>query len=88
MSSPTRAKLIVTQRGQITLPAGVRKRMGIKEGDVLTLEERSGEMVIRPTAVLDVELFSGDEIARWDDVDRLGSAARARILKKARKIRR
>ena len=88
MNSTSRTKLIVTQRGQVTLPAGVRKRLGIKEGDVLTLEERSGEMVIRPTAVLDLDVYSGDEIARWDGEDKLDDASRSRILKKARKGRR
>ena len=85
MKSSSRTKLVVTQRGQITLPADVRRRLGIKEGDVVTLEERTGAVVLRPAAVLEVEIFSDEDVARWQDEDRLDNATRARILKKLRK---
>jgi antitoxin PrlF len=83
--SRPRSKLIVSQRGQITLPARARRRIGIKEGGVVTLEERPGELVIRPAAVIEVEIFSDADIARWDEEDRLGDAERGRIRKKLTK---
>lgn len=67
------------------MPADVRRRMGIKEGDVVTLEERAGAIVVRPAAVLEVDVYSDEELARWDDEDRLDAATRSRILKKLRK---
>ena len=50
----------VLQKGKITVPAEIRERLGIKEGDVLTLEVLGGRIVLlpprtvlNPTRVLD-----------------------------------
>ena len=43
-----KVKLIkVTRNYQITIPAEFRKRLGIKEGDVLSLELRGDTIVVR-----------------------------------------
>ena len=72
--------LVVSSRGQITLPASVRKRFGIKGGDVVILENRGGEIVIKPGMVLEVQHYSDDQIAQWDADDRLEDQERERIL--------
>ena len=74
--------VLVTSRGQITLPAGVRKRLGIKAGGVVLLEERNGEVVLRAAAVLEIENYSAEDIANWDKEDRLSAPERAAITKK------
>ena len=75
--------VLVTSRGQITLPAGIRKRLGIKAGGVVLLEERNGELVVRPAAVMEIENYSDEDIASWDKKDRLTEAERAGIIRKA-----
>ena len=72
--------LVVSSRGQITLPASTRKRFGIKSGDVVILENRGGEIVIKPGMVLEVQHYSDDQIAQWDADDRLEDQERERIL--------
>ena len=72
----------MSPRGQITLPADLRRRLGIKEGGVVTLEERHGELVLRPAAVVELTMYSDDDVARWDAEDKLSDAARGRIKKK------
>jgi AbrB family looped-hinge helix DNA binding protein len=37
----------VLPKGQITLPKTVRKKLGIKEGDSLVLEEEKGRIVLK-----------------------------------------
>ena len=74
------ATLVVSSRGQITLPAATRKRLGIKGGDVMILEDRSGEIVLRPGVVLEVQSYDDDQIAQWDADDRLDDEERKRIL--------
>ena len=71
--------LVVSNRGQITLPASLRKRLGIKPGDVLIVEARGGELVFKPAAVLEIEHYSDEQIADWDRDDALSDAERARI---------
>ena len=73
--------LVVSNRGQITLPARVRKRLGIKGGDVVILEDRSTEIVLRPGIVLEYERYSDEQIAAWDAADALDDQERTRLLK-------
>ena len=72
--------LVVSSRGQITLPAATRKRFGIEGGDVVILEDRGGEIVLKPGMVLEVQQYSDDQIAQWDADDKLEDRERARVL--------
>ena len=80
-----RQNLLVSGRGQITLPASVRKRLGIKSGGVVTIEEKDSEVVLRPAAVVEIETFSNEDIAQWDKEDRLEPSERNALLKRLRK---
>lgn len=42
----------VLQKGKITIPAEIRERLGIKEGDVLTLELSGGKVILLPPKTL------------------------------------
>ncbi len=74
--------IVVSGRGQITLPASMRRRLGIKAGGVLVVEDRKGELVLRPAAVVELDTYTDEEIARWAREDRLAMGERSRILKK------
>jgi AbrB family looped-hinge helix DNA binding protein len=80
-----RQNLLVSSRGQITLPASVRKRLGIRSGGIVTLEERDNVVVLRPAAVFEIETYSDEDIAQWDKEDRLEPAGRNALLKRLRK---
>ena len=75
--------LVVSSRGQITLPAGTRKRLGIETGDVMILEDRGHELVLKPAAVVEVEHYDDEQIAR-SDADLLADEERARIVRAVR----
>ena len=72
--------LVVSSRGQITLPAALRKRLGIKSGDVVILEDRGNEVVLKPGIVLEIQHYSDEQIAQWDAKDKLSDQERAEIL--------
>ena len=61
--------LIVSGRGQVTLPAKLRKRLGIEPGGILIAEEKDGALVLRPAMVMPVEIYSDEDIARWTEED-------------------
>ena len=72
--------LVVSSRGQITLPAALRKRLGIKSGDVVILEDRGNEVVLKPGVVLEIQHYSDEEITQWDAEDKLSDQERSQIL--------
>lgn len=46
----------VSANGQLTLPAEVRKMLGVKSGDkVLFLQKTDGEVVIKNASVIDMD---------------------------------
>jgi AbrB family looped-hinge helix DNA binding protein len=45
------------RRGTLVLPAAMRRRLGITEGDVLIAEEYDGGVLIRPAVTLPVERY-------------------------------
>lgn len=74
--------VLVSNRGQLTLPAAIRKRFGLQCGGAVILEEHNNELVIKPAAVLEIEMYSDDQIARWDAEDRLDDSERSAIFKR------
>jgi AbrB family looped-hinge helix DNA binding protein len=76
-----RQTLIVSNRGQLTLPANLRKRFGIKNGGAIILEERDNELVLKPAMVLEVEMYNDAQVSAWDEADYLDDAERQRVLK-------
>jgi antitoxin PrlF len=82
-----RQTLIVSSRGQITLPADVRRMFGIKSGEPVIIESRNGELVLKPATVLEVELYTPAQIAEWDRDDALGEAGRKTVLARLPKPR-
>ncbi|CRI68033.1 Transcriptional regulator, AbrB family [Thiocapsa sp. KS1] len=77
--------LTVSSRGQITLPAGMRKHLGITPGGAVIIEECEGELRLKPAAVLELEHYSDAQIAKWDRVDMLSTDERRRILERLQK---
>ncbi len=80
-----RETLIVSSRGQITLPAGMRKHLGIAPGSAVIIEERNGELALKPAAVLEIERYTDEQIVGWDREDKLTANERKRILARLQK---
>jgi antitoxin PrlF len=72
--------LVVSKRGQITLPATLRRALGIQPGDVVTVEERDGDVVLKPAVVLEVSRYTDDEIAAWDAADEFAEGEREAVV--------
>jgi antitoxin PrlF len=66
----TERRLIrVQEKGQVTLPADVRKKLGLKKGDLVAVTETDGGVLITP-----------QEVIATRALDRLGAAAREQGL--------
>jgi len=61
----------ISRRGTITLPAEVRKRLGLEEGDVLTVRLSGRSIVLTPAVLTPIELYSDERIAEFEQGARL-----------------
>jgi AbrB family looped-hinge helix DNA binding protein len=43
----------ITRHGQITLPAAVRKKLGVEEGDIIEIEVKEDRAVLVPKKLID-----------------------------------
>lgn len=73
-----RATITVTDRGVITLPAKLRKELGLKADDVLIAETTAEGLLLRPAVTLPVELYSAEREREFDAAE----AELGRVLKK------
>ena len=64
--SPMKTTLTVTDRGTITLPAKLRRQLGIKADDQLIAEATPEGLLLRPAVTLPVEVYSEARIAEFD----------------------
>ena len=75
-----REVIMVSSRGQVTLPAEMRRHLGIEPGGAVIVEECEGELRIKPAALIEVETYNEDQISAWDRADVLGPKERGQIL--------
>jgi AbrB family looped-hinge helix DNA binding protein len=56
----------LTERGTLTLPASIRRTLGLKGKQQLIIEaNEAGEIVLRPAAVVPIEIYSEERIAEF-----------------------
>jgi AbrB family looped-hinge helix DNA binding protein len=61
MGEPTR----IGKRGTIVLPARMRKRYGFEEGTMVVAEESEYGVLLRPAAVVPVEIYTPERKAEF-----------------------
>lgn len=59
-------RVILKDRGQVTIPARVRKELMLERGDILEIQVRDGDIVLKPLEV--VERGGGPERAAPEGV--------------------
>lgn len=57
----------ITPRGQVTLPAGIRKALGLKGGDSLEVTIENGRIVLQPVMTLPIRHYSDDDVAMFTE---------------------
>ncbi|MGH7390936.1 MAG: AbrB/MazE/SpoVT family DNA-binding domain-containing protein [Candidatus Rokuibacteriota bacterium] len=80
--STTATPLIVSPRGQVTLPKPVRARLRLSAGSVLLLREEGGRLVLDPAAVTPVAHYSNEEIERLVAADRVTPRERTALRRR------
>lgn len=68
-------KIIIGQRGVLTLPAKLRKRYGLQQNDQLIVEETAKGLLLRPCVSMPIEFYSEQRIAEFaEDDEAIGRA--------------
>jgi AbrB family looped-hinge helix DNA binding protein len=75
--TPGPTTLIVSPKGQITLPKPVRARLRLAPGSVLLLRVEAGKIVLDPVA-----LYASEEIERLVVADRVNPRERAALRRR------
>lgn len=69
----------VRKKGQITLPARMRRRLGLEEGDFVKVEETPEGILLKPRKLIDA-----DQSYFWDDAWQKGELAADRDIEGGR----
>ena len=77
------------KKGQLSLPAGVLRRLGLQGPATLLVEETGdGAVVLRPAAVVPVEIYSDARVREFEEANRSSAAENARVAKALKRRRR
>ncbi len=64
-----KATLTLTNRGVVTLPAKVRRALGLRADDQLIAETTPEGLLLRPAVTLPVEIYSEKRIREFDEAE-------------------
>lgn len=70
------ATLTINSRGVVTLPAKLRKAMGLKADDQLIAETTPQGLLLRPAVTLPLEIYTAERVKEFD----AGEAELAAVL--------
>ena len=76
-----KATLTLTNRGVVTLPAKLRRALGLRADDQLIAETTPEGLLLRPAVTLPVEIYSEKRIREFDEAE----AELARVLNHRRR---
>ena len=79
-----KAALTLSSRGTLTLPAKLRRSLGLKADDQLIAETVPGGLLLRPAVTLPVEMYTDERLAEFKAAEAELGAAIARKKRRAR----
>lgn len=75
----------ITTRGQITIPAAIRKKLGVKDGDKVVFVEEGGRIIVENAAML---ALKEAQKAFQGEAERLGLKDEQDVVDMVREVRR
>jgi antitoxin PrlF len=76
------ATVTINQRGNLTLPAAIRKEMGLSANDQMIVETTAEGILLRPAITMPLEIYTDERIAEFEQEE----ARLAEVLKRKGKI--
>ncbi len=78
-----KATLTLTNRGVVTLPAKLRRALGLRPDDQLIAETTPEGLLLRPAVTLPIEIYSEKRIREFDEAE----ADLAKVLSRRNRAR-
>jgi AbrB family looped-hinge helix DNA binding protein len=74
--------VVLGEKGQVTVPRGVRNQLRLRGGDPLLLEVApDGSIVLRPAKVYPIERYTEDRLHEFAKENRLSTYERRRLAR-------
>jgi antitoxin PrlF len=61
--------LTISSRGVITLPAKLRRVLGLKPDDLLIAETTAEGLLLRPAVPMPIELYTDERVREFDEAE-------------------
>jgi antitoxin PrlF len=78
--------LAVSPRGQLTLPATLRKKLGLFSGGMIVIDEHEGTFRLQPAAVVGIRLYSDEQVKEFTEAERISPEEAHRLREKIRAL--
>jgi AbrB family looped-hinge helix DNA binding protein len=75
----------IGKRGVVVIPANLRKKYGLNEGDIVIAEAGSEGILIKPAVTLPVEMYSKERIAEFLLTNSINDSDYKKNIKEVRK---
>ena len=76
------ATVTINQRGNLTLPAAIRKEMGLSVNDQMIVETTDEGILLRPAITMPLEIYTDERLAEFEQEE----ARLAEVLERKGKI--
>lgn len=63
--------VLVSERGQITLPTAIRKKYAIQKDTPLLLEDTGEGILLRRVSMIPLKVYNDEEIRQWMREDKI-----------------
>ena len=78
----------VSSKSQITLPAAMRRALGLRDNAIVTAEQLGGRIVLTPAMVVETEIYQDADVEAWRQSDTLTTRDREDLTRKLKKATR
>ena len=75
--------IFIGRRGQVTIPSIIRRKLGIKEGDRISLQVQGNDLVMRPVTQTLLDLRGCIPVQTGQNFDAIRQQVTADLAKKA-----
>lgn len=74
--------VIVSEKGQVTIPQELRRKLKLSKGDTLIVDMApDGGILLRPAAVFPIEIYSEKRLKEFEKEDAMTPAEHQRLKK-------